>query len=325
MRPRLSERYIFNRIWQTIPMLVGVVTVGFTLVHLAPGDPILALAGENGDEAYYAQMRERYGLDEPFLAQLGAYLSRVAQGDLGTSTIRGQPVAEVIIERLPNTLLLAGSALLLSTVGGIVAGVWAASRSGALRDRAVSVSTLLLYALPVFWLGQLAILWLGLRLGWFPVQGRTDPRSDATGLAHLIDVAHHLALPALVLASQQVAIVARLTRTGMIAELSAPHIDVARAKGLTTRRILFAHALPGSLLPVVTVIGNRVGHLVSGAVVVEIVFGWPGIGRLLVAATNDRDIPVLLGLFLLVGIAVLVANLITDLAYARLDPRIKLG
>ena len=325
MRQRLSERYIFNRIWQTAPMLLGVVVVGFALVHLAPGDPILALAGEDGDEAYYRQMRERFGLDEPFLQQLATYLGRVARGDLGMSNIRAQPVADVILDRLPNTLLLAGTALVLSTVGGVAAGVWAASRPGALRDRAVSTSTLFLYALPVFWLGQLAILWLGLRLGWFPVQGRTDPRTTAVGLAHWIDVAHHLALPALVLASQQVAIVARLTRTGMIEELTAPYVDVARAKGLTRRRILFAHALPGSLLPVVTVIGERVGHLLSGAVIVEIVFGWPGIGRLLVAATNDRDIPVLLGLFLLVGAAVLIANLITDLAYARLDPRIKLG
>ena len=325
MKPRLGDRYIFNRIWQTAPMLLGVVVVGFALVHLAPGDPILALAGEDGDEAYYEQMRERFGLDEPFLQQLGTYLGRVAQGDLGMSNIRGRPVIEVIGDRLPNTLLLAGTALVLSTFGGVAVGVWAASRSGGLRDRVTSASTLFLYALPVFWLGQLAILWLGLRLGWFPVQGRTDPRSAATGLAHWIDVAHHLALPSLVLASQEVAIVARLTRTGMIEELVAPHIDVARSKGLTRRRILFAHALPGSLLPVVTVIGNRVGHLVSGAVVVEIVFGWPGIGRLLVAATNDRDIPVLLGLFLLIGVSVLIANLITDLTYARLDPRIKLG
>ena len=306
-------------------MLLGVVVVGFALVHIAPGDPILALAGEDGDEAYYEQMRERFGLDEPFLRQLGTYLGRVARGDLGMSNIRGRPVIEVIGDRLPNTLLLAGTALVLSTFGGVAVGAWAASRSGGLRDRAVSASTLLLYALPVFWLGQLAILWLGLRLGWFPVQGRTDPRAAATGLAHWIDVAHHLALPSLVLASQEVAIVARLTRTGMIEELAAPHIAVARSKGLTPRRILFAHALPGSLLPVVTVIGNRVGHLVSGAVVVEIVFGWPGIGRLLVAATSDRDIPVLLGLFLLIGVSVLIANLITDLAYARLDPRIKLG
>lgn len=325
MKPRLGDRYIFNRIWQTAPMLLGVVVVGFALVHIAPGDPILALAGEDGDEAYYEQMRERFGLDEPFLQQLGTYLGRVAQGDLGMSNIRGRPVIEVIGDRLPNTLLLAGTALVLSTFGGVAVGVWAASRSGGLRDRAVSASTLFLYALPVFWLGQIAILWLGLRLGWFPVQGRTDPRAAATGLAHWIDVAHHLALPSLVLASQEVAIVARLTRTGMIEELAAPHIDVARSKGLTRRRILFAHALPGSLLPVVTVIGNRIGHLVSGAVVVEIVFGWPGIGRLLVAATNDRDIPVLLGLFLLIGMSVLIANLITDLTYARLDPRIKLG
>ncbi len=305
-------------------MLLGVVVVGFALIHLAPGDPVLAIAGENGDEAYYAEMRARFGLDEPFHEQLVTYLSRVARADLGSSAIQGQPVTDIIVARLPNTLLLAGSALVLSTVSGLVFGVWAASRPGALRDRLVSMGVLLMYAVPVFWLGQLAIIWFGLRWGWFPVQGRTDARSDATGIAHVIDVAHHLALPAMVLASQQVAIVARLTRANMVEILALPHVELARAKGLSESRILFTHVLPGSLLPVVTVIGNRVGHLVSGAVVVELVFGWPGIGRLLVASTNDRDIPVLLGLFLLVGAAVLLANLLTDLTYARLDPRIDL-
>ncbi len=321
----MTRRYILGRLWQTVPMLLGVVVVGFLLVHIAPGDPILALAGENGDEAYYAAMRERFGLDQPLTRQLWTYISRLARGDLGTSAIQKQPVSAVIFDRLPNTLLLAGTALVLSTTIGILAGVLAASKSGALRDRAVSTSTLLLYAVPVFWLGQLTILWFGLRWGWFPVQGRTDARSNSTGLAHFLDVAHHLALPALVLASQQIAVVARLTRTALIDQLEAPHIDAARSRGLPDATILFRHALPAALLPVVTVIGNRVGHLVSGAVVVEIVFGWPGIGRLLVAATTDRDIPVLLGLFVLIGFAVLIANLITDISYRWLDPRIRIG
>ncbi len=306
-------------------MLFGVVIIGFALVHLAPGDPVLALAGENGDEAYYAEMRERFGLDRPRVVQLWEYLSQLVQGDLGSSSIRKKPVTDVIFSRLPNTLLLAGTALALSTLFGLLAGVWAAARPGGVRDRLISVAVLLLYAIPVFWLGQLAVLWLGLRLGWFPVQGRTDARSDATGLTHHLDVAHHLALPALVLASQQIAVVARLTRANVIEELDAPHIDAARSRGLTERRILFRHALPGALLPVITVVGNRVGHLVSGAVVIEIVFGWPGIGRLLVTSTTDRDVPVLLGLFLLIGFAVLIANLLTDLSYQLLDPRIRVG
>ncbi len=306
-------------------MLFGVVIIGFALVHLAPGDPVLALAGENGDEAYYAEMRERFGLDRPLVVQLWEYLSQLVQGDLGSSSIRKKPVTDVIFSRLPNTLLLAGTALALSTLFGLLAGVWAAARPGGVRDRLISVAVLLLYAIPVFWLGQLAVLWLGLRLGWFPVQGRTDARSDATGLTHHLDVAHHLALPALVLASQQIAVVARLTRANVIEELDAPHIDAARSRGLTERRILFRHALPGALLPVITVVGNRVGHLVSGAVVIEIVFGWPGIGRLLVTSTTDRDVPVLLGLFLLIGFAVLIANLLTDLSYQLLDPRIRVG
>lgn len=319
----MTRAYVLRRLWQTLPMLLGVVIIGFLLVHIAPGDPILALAGENGDEAYYAEMRQRYGLDRPLVNQLSTYLSRLARGDLGQSAIQKQPVFDVIFSRLPNTLLLAGTALVLSTTFGILSGVLAASRSGGIRDYVVSTGTLLLYAVPVFWLGQISILWLGLHWEWFPVQGRTDARSDATGLAQLIDVAHHLALPALVLASQQIAVVSRLTRAILIDELAAPHIDACRARGLTRRSILFRHALPAALLPVVTVVGNRVGHLVSGAVVVEIVFGWPGIGRLLVTSTTDRDIPVLLGLFLLIGLAVLIANLLTDISYQRLDPRIR--
>lgn len=320
----MTRRYLFNRLWQTVPMLLGVAVVGFALVHLAPGDPVLAIAGENGDAAYYEEMRARYGLDRPFHEQLVTYLIRLAQGDLGSSTVQGRPVTEVIAERLPNTLLLAGTALVVSSVAGIAVGTWTAARPDSVTDRTTSTIILVLYAMPVFWLGQLAVLWLGLRLGWFPLQGRTDPRSDATGLAHALDVGHHLVLPALVLASQQVAVVTRLTRSSVVEQLSAPFVELARSKGLPERRILFRHALPASLLPVVTVIGNRVGHLVSGAVIVEIVFAWPGIGRLLVASTNDRDIPVLLGLFLLVGLAVLLANLATDLSYGRLDPRISL-
>ena len=321
----MTRRYVLGRLWQTVPMLLGVVIIGFTLVHVAPGDPILALAGENGDEAYYAAMRERFGLDRPFMSQLWTYVSRLGQGDLGSSAIHKQPVADVIFSRLPNTLLLAGTALVLSTTFGVGLGVVAASRSGAVRDHAVSTGTLLLYAVPVFWLGQISILWFGLRWGWFPIQGRTDARSSATGFAHFVDVAHHLVLPALVLASQQIAIVARLTRESLVDALGAPHIDAGRARGLSKRSIMFRHALPAALLPVVTVIGNRVGHLVAGAVVVEIVFGWPGIGRLLVVSTTDRDIPVLLGLFLLIGFAVLIANLLTDITYRLLDPRIRIA
>lgn len=320
----MSLSYALRRLWQTVPMLLGVIVVGFSLIHLAPGDPVIALGGESGDAAYYAEMRERFGLDEPFLTQLWTYLSRIAQGDLGQSAIQNRPVLDVIWSRIPNTLMLAGSALFLSTTIGIVTGVFTAVRSGTFRSFLVSTSTLIIYAVPVFWVGQLAVLWLGLRLGWFPVQGRTSPRSSATGAAHVVDVLYHLALPSMVLATQQLALVARLTRASLSDQLNELYIDAARAKGLSYRRVVLTHALPASLLPVVTVVGNRLGHLVSGAVVVEIVFGWPGIGRLLVTSTTDRDIPVLLGLFLLVGFAVLIANLLTDYATARLDPRIQI-
>jgi peptide/nickel transport system permease protein len=317
------RRYLALRVAQVLPTAAGIVLVGFALLHLAPGDPVLALAGDSGDEAYYARVRERFGLDRPLPVQLAAYARAVASGDLGTSFVQGRPVLELILERLPATLLLAGTALLLSTIVGLLVGVGAAVRRGRPTDRLLTSVTLALYAAPVFWVGQLAILGFSLGLGWFPVQGMTDPRRTLTGWAAAVDVAHHLALPAAVLASQQLAAVARLTRAGLVDELGSDHVRTARAKGVREPVVVVRHALRRPMLPVLTVIGGRVGHLVAGTVIVETVFGWPGIGRLLLGAIQARDIPVVLGVFLMVGFTVALANLVTDLSYARLDPRVR--
>lgn len=319
----MTWRYLRRRLLQLLPTAAGVVAVAFLLIQLAPGEPILALAGQHGDAEYYASMRERFGLDRSLPQQLATYTGRLATGDLGTSYVLGRSVASVIGERIPATLLLTGSALLLSTAGGIAVGVWSATRRG-LRGGAVSIASLVVYAAPVFWVGQIGLLLLALELGWFPVQGMTDAAGDASGPARWLDVAHHLALPALVLASQEVAAVARLTRSGMLEELRSDYVRTARAKGLGDAAVRWKHALRSALLPVVTVVGGRVGHLLSGTVVVEIVFGWPGIGRLLVNAVVARDIPVVMGVFLVVAMAVVIANLVTDLVYAWLDPRIRL-
>ncbi len=315
----MTSGYLARRLLQVVPTVAGIVIIAFLLVHIAPGDPVLALAGEHGDQAYYAFIRERFGLDRPIHRRLLTYAQRVLAGDLGVSYVRGRPVLAVILDRLPATLLLTGTALGLSTIVGIGLGLAAASRAGSRRDLAITATTLGAHAAPVFWLGQLAILVFAFRAGWFPVQGMRSA-GLATGAA---DVAWHLALPALVLASQGVAAVARLTRSAVVEELQRDHVRTARAKGASPARVLFRHALPGALPPVVTVLGGRIGHLLAGAVIVEVVFAWPGIGRLMLSSLQARDVPVLMGLFLVVALTVALANLLTDLAYVALDPRVR--
>lgn len=321
--PALTGRYFAWRLLQVLPAAAGIVLVGFVLIHAAPGDPVLALAGEHGDAAYYEFMRDRYGLDRPLPQQLATYASRVVRGDFGVSYVHGRPALDVIMERAPATVLLTGVALVLAILLGLPLGALAARRPHGARDAAISAASLGLYSAPVFWVGQLAIVGLAFHLGLFPVQGMATAGSPATGVAHVLDVARHLALPALVLASQEVAALVRLTRSGLIAELASDHVRTARAKGLTERVVLLRHAAPRALLPVVTIIGARAGHLIAGAVIVEIVFGWPGLGRLLIVALETRDAPILLGLFFLVSLTVLLANLLTDLAYAAIDPRVR--
>lgn len=318
----MNRRYVLRRLAQLVPTMAAILLVGFILIHLAPGDPVLALAGNNGDAAYYTQVRARFGLDRPLAEQLATYAGNVLHGDLGTSYVQGRPVADVIGERLPATLLLTGTAMVFSTIFGLSAGVLAAVRHGRWPDFGINIAVLTLYAAPVFVVGQLAILLLALHTGWFPVQGMTAPRAASSGAARMIDIAHHLILPALVLSAQELAAVARLTRVGLIDELARDHVRTARAKGASERRVVLKHALRRPLLPVVTVLGGRIGHLVSGAVLVEVVFGWPGIGRLLVTALQGRDAPIVLGVFLLVAVTVVLANLVTDFVYAWLDPRV---
>lgn len=306
-----------------LPTCAGILLVGFLLIHAAPGDPVLALAGQNGDAAYYAFMRAKFGLDQPLPTQLAVYAGNVLRGDFGLSYVQGRPAMDAILERLPATALLAATALAVSTLGGLALGVFAASRPGGARDLGVSTVSLVLYAAPVFWVGQIAVLTLAVRLGAFPVQGMTTARDPATGWALVLDIAHHLALPALVLAGAEVAAIARLTRAGLLDELARDHIRTARAKGLPERVVLVRHALRRALLPVLTVVGGRIGFFVAGAVVTEVVFGWPGLGQLLLEGMQNRDAPIVLGIFTLMALAVVLANLVTDLAYGVVDPRIR--
>lgn len=315
--------YALRRVLQVPPALFGIVVLTFFLVHLAPGDPVLALAGESGDAAYYERMRERFGLNRTLPEQFVEYLSNVARGDLGVSYVHGRPVADVILERLPATLLLVCVALAISSLAGIALGALAAAHPHGFSDAGIRLVTLLGYATPVFWLGQLALLTLALGLGWFPVQGMTSSQETATDSGYVLDVARHLALPALVLATQEVTLVAQLMRRSLLGEMGKEYVRTARAKGLSGRRVLLRHAMRNSLLPTVTVIGGRLGFLFSGAVLVEVVFAWPGLGRLLLSAVQTRDYPILMGMFMLVAFGVIVANLLTDLVYGWLDPRIR--
>ncbi len=319
----MTWRYVLRRLLQVVPALSAILVITFAVIHLAPGDPVTAIASGNGDEAYYEFMREKYGLDRPLAEQFGTYVANVLGGDLGESFGQGRRVSELIGERVPATLLLMGTALIVSSVGGVVLGLVAGRRPMGLFDLGVSTAALLGYALPVFWLAQLALLTLAFETGLFPVQGMTDARASHTGLAHLFDVAHHLALPALVLAVSELALVARVTRTGLIQQQGQDYVRTAQAKGVSSTGSLTRHALPNALLPVVTVIGSRIGALFSGAVLVETVFAWPGLGTLLLTAANNRDHPVMIGLVLLVAFSVVLANLLTDLVYAWIDPRIR--
>ena len=320
--PSLS-RYMVRRLLQAAPLVLGVVVITFALIHLAPGDPITVLAGDGGNAAYYAEMRARYGLDRPLPEQLLRYVAAIVRGDFGFSFTYQQPVLRVIVSRVPATLLLMGTALALSTLLGILLGVITATRPRTALDYGITVATLTAYAMPVFWLGQLLIIIFAVRLRLFPVQGMVSVREQYTGLRHAGDILRHLALPAITLGLLQLAVIARLTRTGLRQALAEDFVRTARAKGLHERAVLFGHALKNALLPIVTVVGGQIGVMLTGAALTETIFAWPGLGRLLLDATRNRDYPLLMAIFILVAVTVVVVNVLTDLLYTLLDPRVR--
>lgn len=312
--------FVSRRLLRAVPAVGAIVVITFLMVQLAPGDAVDALAGSSDVANDY--LRNYLQLDRPVWEQFVSYAGNLATGDLGRSFVQGgTPVAELILDRLPATLLLMGTSLVISSVGGIVIGSISARWPFGRLDAGLSSLSLLGYALPTFWLGQLAVLVFAIRLGWLPIQGMTDARADYTGWAAVGDVARHLVLPAMVLAVSEMAFVARVTRSGLLTEKVRDYVDTARAKGASERRIIVAHALPNALLPVITIIGHRLGLLFTYAVVTETVFGWPGLGTLLLSSSQSRDRPVLLGLVLLVSLSVVAANLATDLVYGWIDPR----
>jgi peptide/nickel transport system permease protein len=322
---RLSA--IAMRLVKTVLVTIAVVVLSFFLIRLAPGDAATVMAGQSGyaDEAFVQSLRVEYGLDRPLPVQLWRYGVAVAHGDLGTSYERRMPVLTVILERLPNTLLLDGFALLVAVMGGVWLGMMAARRPGSAGDAVVSVLSMLFYAVPQFWLGMMAVLVFSVWLAWLPPFGIETMGADYTGLARLGDIAEHMILPGVTLALYYLASYARLTRAAMIEVADLDFVKTARAKGISERQVARRHILRNALIPLITFAGLQASILVGGSVLVENVFSWPGIGTLAYEAVTARDNPLLLGIFIVTAILVSLFNLVTDIAYSIADPRVEMG
>jgi peptide/nickel transport system permease protein len=316
--------FVSRRLLHALPLLVCVIVFNFFLIHLAPGDPIQALVGEfPAPESYIVEMRKAFGLDQPIYIQLLLYIKNVLAGDLGFSFYYRQPVLTVILDRVPATLQLMVPALLFSAAVGIVLGVLSARKPYSLADNTISVFSLFGYCVPAFWLGQMLMAAFAIELGWLPSQGMKTVGVDLQGVSLIIDRTAHLALPFAALAIRHLAVNARMMRSSMLEVAYEDFVTVARAKGLDEKAVIAHHMVPNALMPVVTIIGVDVGFLFTGSVLVESVFGWPGIGRLMYESIVKRDYPVLMGNFLITTVLVVVVNLIVDLIYLWLDPRVK--
>ncbi|MCX7326370.1 MAG: ABC transporter permease [Hyphomicrobiales bacterium] len=308
-----------------IPTVLAIVILNFFLLQLAPGDAADVIAGESGaaTEESMRQLRARLGLDLPVVAQLQAYLSNLAQGSLGFSPRYNMPVADLILQRLPQTLMLLGMALGFAFVLGVTLGTVMALNAGRWPDRMISVLTLLLYSVPGFWIGLMLIVLFSIKLGWLPSGGAETIASGFAGLDLVLDRLRHMILPSLTLSLFFIAVYARLTRAAVMEVAEQDFVRTARAKGLSGFTVGFRHVLRNALLPVTTLAGMHIGGVLGGAVVVETVFSWPGLGRLAFEAVMRRDYNVLLGVLLLSSFVVIIANMLVDLLQAWLDPRIE--
>ena len=302
-------RFLVRRILLTIPVVLGVATLVFSLIHLVPGDPVQAMLGESAAPADITELRGRLGLDRPLVVQYGRFLAGLAKGDLGTSLSTNQPVAAAIGERLPATFELALAAMALAILFAVPLGIIAAVRAGTHVDHAATTLSLIGISMPNFWLGPILAIVFSVMLGWLPVSGRGT-------LAHLV-------LPAITLAAPLSAVLARMTRASVIEELRELYVLAARARGVSHVQAVLRHAFRNSLIPIVTVLGLQFGAVLTGAVITETIFAWPGVGRLLIQSIGFRDYPLVQGCILLIAVTYVSMNLLTDLAYGFLDPRIR--
>jgi len=319
---------ISQRVGYSVLLLLAVLVLNFTLIHIAPGDPADVIAGEMGGatEEMLADIRAAYGLDQPFHVQLYRYVSRVLQGDLGYSYYFDQPVTALIVDRLGATVLLVVTSLMVALLLGTFLGVFASQNPNGGLSHFVTVIALLGYSLPVFWTGiMLLILFAAPPVDMFPISGMYDITREGGPVGHVLDVMHHMVLPVVTLSTIYLAFYSRLSRASMLDVLGADYIRTARAKGLNERVVVYKHALRNGVLPVVTFAGLQFSQLFSGAVLVEAVFSWPGLGTLAFDSIGRRDSPMLLGILFFSVLIVIVANLLTDLSYRLIDPRIKTG
>jgi len=331
-------RFLLTRVSLLVPTFIGMTLLAFFLIRLVPGDPIETMAGERGiDPERHAQLRAAYGFDKPVIVQYGIYIGRVLHGDLGKSLVTQESVANEFLALFPATVELATCAIVFALLLGLPAGILAAVRRNSIFDHGVMATSLTGYSMPIFWWGLLLILFFSVQLGWTPVSGRISVQyfvEPETGFL-LIDALragdtgafrsalHHLILPAIVLGTVPLAVIARMTRSAMLEVLGEDYIRTARAKGLSRLRVVGLHALRNALIPVVTVIGLQVGVLFTGAILTETIFSWPGVGKWLIEAIGRRDYPVLQGGMLLLGGIVMLVNLLVDVTYGVINPRIR--
>ncbi len=302
-------RFLIRRLLLTVPVLFGVATLVFSLIHLVPGDPVQVMLGESASPADVAEMRGRLGLDRPLVVQYAAFLKGVVTADLGTSLRTSQPVTATILERMPATVELAAAAILVALLVAMPLGVVAAVRAGTAIDHSATTLALLGISMPNFWLGPLLAMVFSVSLGWVPVSGRGT-------MAHLV-------LPAITLGAPLAAVLTRMTRASVIEELRELYVLAARARGVSRVRAVWAHAFRNSLIPIVTVLGLQCGAVLTGAVITETIFAWPGVGRLLVQSIGFRDYPLVQGCILLIAVTYVSVNLAVDVVYGFLDPRIR--
>lgn len=316
--------YILSRLAWGALIILSILVLNFLIVHMVPGDPLQALVGDFPVPPGYAeQIRADFGLDKPITTQLGLYLFNLAQGNLGFSFANRMPVLDLITARLGPTMLLMIPSLFFAAILGVVLGVTAAPRAGSVQDSALTAISLFGYSVPVFWLGQMLVIVFAIHLGWLPVQGMTSMREELHGIDAVLSVLRHLVLPGFSVMIFYIAIVSRVARASVAEALHHDFVLTAKAKGLSRRTVLWRHVLPNAMIPVITVIGYNFGHSLTGAILVETVFGWPGIGSLFITSISNRDYPVLQGIFLLAAVSVVVINILTDLLYAFLDPRVR--
>ncbi|MAT19781.1 MAG: ABC transporter permease [Acidimicrobiaceae bacterium] len=320
-------KQIAARIAWSVGLILAVIVMCFSLVHLAPGDAALVIAGESGagDPELIEEIREDLGLDDSYLIQLSRYVGDVASGDLGTSYRFNESVTSLIGDRIWPTILLVMTALVFAIVIGVLVGVFTARRPESPVSHGVTVFSLVGYSMPVFWTGYLLIIAFASNVRWFPVAGMRDVRFEGNRFEEWLDIAHHLVLPALTLGLIYLAQYSRLSRASMLEVLQSDYVRTARAKGLAERKVVYKHALRNAVIPVITIAGLQFGALLSGALLVETVFNWPGLGRLAADSVFQRDAPVLLGVLICSAALVVVINILTDVVYRMIDPRIRVG